>query len=99
MNPVEWLKAIYGFAGAEHPKASLIVVIVLSAFLGGAIWRFAGYMYVKDHAAVPQSVAPTTINTTNGSQSPILPGNDGVVAIGSDGAGKPKQPPPKEKSQ
>jgi hypothetical protein len=97
MTPVDWLKTLYGWVGANHPKASFVGVVVLSAVLGGIAWRFAAYVYAKDHSiAAPGQ--PSTVSTTTGTGSPILPNNSGSVTINGDGSkseesapeGKPK---------
>jgi hypothetical protein len=96
MNPVEWLKTIYGWLGASHPKISLVAVVILSAVLGGAVWKFAGYLYSKDHTASEAAQPASTVNTTTGSQSPILTNNSGNVTITND-APKSKVSAPKDK--
>jgi hypothetical protein len=96
MNPFEWIKALYGWLGVDYPRASLIGVIILSAVLGGAFWRFAAYIYAKDHPiTVTAQPAPTT-NITTGSQSPILTNNSGNVTISNDDS-KPEKAQPKDK--
>lgn len=81
MNPVDWLKALYGWIGVGHPKASLCGAIVLGACLGGLVWRFAAYAYFHKADSVSTSPPATTVNTTSGSQSPILTDNKGNVTI------------------
>jgi hypothetical protein len=98
MNPVDWLKALYGWIGVGHPKASLCGAIILGAFLGGVVWRFASYAY---HKADSVSTAPpaTTVNTTSGSQSPILTDNKGNVTITNEQPATSKPPDKDEKSK
>ena len=93
MNPFEWMKSIYGWLGAGHPRVSLLAVVILGAVLGGAFWKFSAYLYAKDHPAV---AGLSTVNTTTGPQSPIIPNNGGNVTISNETTG-PKQQPPKDK--
>ena len=76
MNPFEWLKALYGWLGVPYPKVSLFAVMILGAVLGGACWKFAGYLYAKDHPVVAFPPAVNTTNTTSGADSPITTGNE-----------------------
>lgn len=78
MNPLDWIRTIYGWLGVDYPRASLCGVVLLGALLGGAFWRFAAHVY-KSHESASQSGA--TVNTTSGSQSPIIPDNHGNVSI------------------
>jgi len=98
MNPVDWLKTLYGWIGAGHPRTSLCGAIILGAFLGGVVWRFAAFVYAKDHSV---SAPPaTTVNTTSGPQSPILTNNQGNVTITSEHpAATTTQTPAKGKSK
>ena len=81
MNPVDWLKALYGWVGVGHPKASLCGAIILGAVLGAVVWKFAAHAYYLKADSV-STVPPTiTVNTTKGSQSPILTDNRGNVTI------------------
>jgi hypothetical protein len=91
MNPLEWLKTLYGAFGAKNPTASLVIVMIVAAMIGGAVWKFGAYLYQKDLAKVPAAITQPQ-NTTNGPQSPIMPNNSGVVTI----TNEPKQsaPPP-----
>jgi hypothetical protein len=82
MNPVDWLKTLYGWIGADHPRLSLFGAILLGAFLGGMIWKFAAHVYAKDQTV--SGPPSTTVNTTNGPQSPIIPNNNGNVTITND---------------
>ena len=81
MNPLDWLRTVYGWLGVEYPRASLGGAILLGAALGGAAWRFAAHLY-KTHAEPTASGA--VVNTTSGSQSPIMPNNQGNVTIKDD---------------
>jgi hypothetical protein len=81
MNPVDWLKALYGWIGVGHPKASLCCAIVFSALVGGMVWRFAAYAYYQKEGSVSTPAPATTVNRTSGSQSPILTDNSGTVNI------------------
>jgi hypothetical protein len=96
MNPVDWLRAIYGWLGADYPRASLCGAILLGAILGGAVWRFAAHVYVKGQPVSPPP--PTIVNTTNGPQSPIILNNPGSVTITNEHP-KTSQPPAKDKSK
>ena len=81
MNPTDWLKALYGWIGVGHPKASLCGAVIFGALVGGMVWRFAAYAYNQksDTVSLPAPAAP--VNATSGSQSPILTGNEGNVTI------------------
>ena len=80
MNPVDWLKALYGWVGIDHPKASLYGAIILGAFLGAMVWKFAAHVYLTaDTVSTPPPAK--TVNTTSGPQSPILTDNKGDVTI------------------
>jgi hypothetical protein len=81
MNPFDWLKALYGWIGVGHPKASLCGAIILSALAGGMVWRFAAYAYYHEADSVSTPAPATTVNRTSGSQSPILTDNSGSVTI------------------
>lgn len=96
MNPIEWIKAIYGWLGAVHPKVSFAGAIILGAVLGGAFWKFAAYVYAKDHPPTATAQPAPTVNTTTGTGSPILPNNSGNVTISNDGS-KSKESTPKDK--
>jgi hypothetical protein len=50
LNPIEWLKAIYGAFGVKHPTISLIVVTLLSAMSGAAIWILGANLVAKEDA-------------------------------------------------
>lgn len=89
MNPLEWLKMLYGAFGAKNPTASLVVVTILAAMTGWAVWKFGAYLYHKDPSKVPTAITQPQ-NTTNGPLSPIMPNNSGVVTI----TGEPKETPP-----
>jgi len=94
MNPLDWMRAIYGWLGADYPKASLCAAIVLGAFIGGAAWKFAEHIY-KNHADT--SLQPrSTVNATSGQLSPIMPSNQGDVTITD---GQPTPPTPTGKSK
>lgn len=83
MNPIDWLKALYGWIGVDHPKSSLLGAIILGAFIGGMVWKFASHEYHSKAGSEPVSAAPstTTINKTTGAQSPIFNDNKGTVTI------------------
>lgn len=81
MNPVDWLKTLYGWIGVGHPKASLCGAIILGALLGGLVWRFAAHVYYYKADSVSTPPPATTVNTTSGPQSPILTHNKGNVTI------------------
>ncbi len=97
MNPVEWLKTIYGWIGAAHPKSSLVVVTILGAVAAFAFWNLAGYLYSRDRALAKTTTPASQVNTTSGNLSPILTNNSGNVTItnqnqsASPGSSKDKQ--------
>ena len=84
INPVEWLKAIYGSFGVKHPMGSLICIVILGMIIGGlvlgTVWRIGAYEYEKDAAKTMKVVSPPR-NTSYGSQSPVMPDNSGTVNI------------------
>ena len=96
MNPLEWIKIIYGWLGADHPRVSLVAAIILGAILGGAIWRFAGHLYAQDRQVITAAGPAPTVNSTTGPQSPILPNNSGNVTISNEDH-TPSHTPPKDK--
>jgi len=80
MNPLQWLKAIYETFGTPHPRASLIVVMILFAFGGGALWIVLGKQVEKDRigSSAPSGLPPTNISgpaSTSGNNSPAITGN------------------------
>jgi hypothetical protein len=80
MNPLEWLKAIYGVFGTPYPRASLTVVTLLGALIFCGIWIFAAKQVAKDRAALapaPQSTSSGSVGSasTSGANSPIVPGS------------------------
>ena len=99
MNPVDWLKALYGWVGVDHPKVSLCGAILLGAFLGGAVWRFAAHAYSLKTDSVSTPRTTTTVNTTSGSQSPILTDNKGNVTITNQQPATRKPPAKGDKSK
>jgi hypothetical protein len=99
MNPVDWLKALYGWIGVGHPKASLCGAIILGAFLGGVVWRFAAHTYNHKADSVPTAPPATTVNSTTGSQSPILTDNRGNVTITNEQPATSKPPAKDDKSK
>ena len=99
MNPVDWLKALYGWIGVGHPKASLYGAIILGAFVGGMFWRFAAYAYYQKEGSVSAPAAATTVNRTSGAQSPILTDNKGTVTITNEEPATSKSPAKDDKSK
>lgn len=101
MNPMEWLRAIYGALGAKHPTASLLIVVVCGALLFGAVWKLAAYEYQRDinkSQAVPSQPVPAKSGdaTTTGNQSPAVTGNGNSITYGQPSdSKKPKSGPPK----
>ena len=51
MNPLDWLKALYGAVGASYPTLSLCFAIIIGAFLGFCIWKIAEDQYKKAQQA------------------------------------------------
>lgn len=47
---MEYLKAFYGLVGAPYPKLSLVVVCLLFAIVGGALWAATAHQYTKEQA-------------------------------------------------
>jgi ABC-type antimicrobial peptide transport system permease subunit len=58
LNPIEWLKAIYGAFGVKHPTISLIVVTLLSAMSGAAIWILGANLVAKEDAKMTGEPLP-----------------------------------------
>lgn len=81
MNPLDWLRTLYGWVGVDYPRLSLMTVIILGAITSGAAWRLAAHLYKTHTETLPTGA---TVNTTNGSQSPIVPNNHGSVTIKDD---------------
>lgn len=95
MNPMEWLKSLYEtFGGPKHPTVLLVGAIVVGGILGAVACLVAANEYKKAQLAAP---APTSINATAGSQSPIIPNNRGNVTINGGTNSSPPPPPPKDK--
>ena len=52
------LKDFYGWFGVPYPTLSLVIVIVLCGGVGGAGWKFLGYLHSKDHLKELPLAAP-----------------------------------------
>lgn len=76
MNPLEWLKALYGAFGAQYPRLSLFVVTAIGAIIFFTAWRFAAYQY-HNNLSTPATlqVAHTSGPTTSGPSIPTGTGN------------------------
>jgi hypothetical protein len=100
MNPFEWFKTLYGAFGAKNPTASLIVVMIVTAMIGGAFWTFSAYLYHRDlpkaPTAITQPMPPKSGNaTTTGDQSPAVTGDGNRTTYGQPSDSKePKSKPP-----
>lgn len=100
LNAMDWLKGIYEtFGGGKHPTALLVCVMVLGGVLGalalGGLCLVVANQYQKGQAA-PSAAPPASVNTTTGSQSPIIPNNGGNITIN---GGQAPQPPPPPKGK
>ena len=91
MNPMEWLKTIYGAFGVRHPVLSLIIVMMIGAIALGGLWKLGAYQYQKDMDKAPAAIAQPP-NSTYGPQSPIMPNNSGVVNITGESKGTESAP-------
>jgi hypothetical protein len=83
MNPMEWLKAVYGALGAKYPTLSLLVAMLIGAILAAAVWKVAANQYQKDinktqpvKAAVPTKSGNAT---TASPESPAVTGTDNTI--------------------
>lgn len=78
MNPLDWLKAIYGAVGAPYPRASFIFVTAVGAVIFAVIWMIAADQYrqgIKPPTSSGSSTGPaTTTPTISGSNSPVITG-------------------------
>ena len=96
MNPIELWKAFYRWVGVPYPGLSLFVAAWLGAALFVGIWKFTAKLVENDRQnSTPP--APTSVNTTTGPQSPIMPNNGGNVTITNGGTKTATPPPPKDK--
>lgn len=91
MNPIEWLKAIYETFGSPYPRLSLVLVMVISALLGGAIWQFAAKQATKSSPTRTSPSQMTGTASTRGDQSPAVAGNQNNIQY--------DQPSPKAKQR
>lgn len=83
MNPLEWLKAIYGPIGAPHPRASLVCVMVVGALIFGVVWIMAADQYHKSlKPPTPPAVSNTGSATTSGGNSPAVTGGQNNIQYG-----------------
>lgn len=58
LNPMEWLKLLYGAVGERHPLASLILVTMMGALLFCGAWMLIGTQWRKDHPLIPMTEKP-----------------------------------------
>src|SRR5436309_974809 len=49
MNPIEWMKSIYGAIGTKYPIASYFGVMLVFSLTGCALWWMSSQLYNKDH--------------------------------------------------
>ena len=91
---LELAKLIHDAIGIESPRR----FIAVCAFVGFVIFGCLGWLIDKGYRAklTEQSKPATSVNTTNGPQSPVMPNNSGNVTITNEGD-KTKHPPPKDK--
>jgi hypothetical protein len=102
MNPLEWLKELYGWVGVKHPAASLLVVTLMGAVVSFGVWKLAAYEYQKDVEKNEPSTKATQIQpvktgnaSTSGPESPAVTGDGNKFTYNQpDGSKKPKPKPP-----
>jgi hypothetical protein len=86
LNPLEWLKLAYETFGAKYPAGSMIAVMLLGAFVFGAVWQITAHKYQKDQIGDRQAPAVTTQQTgaakTSGSNSPAITGSGNEISYG-----------------
>jgi len=90
------LKAFYEAFGTPHPRASLIVVMIISALLGAAAWLFAANQVEKDRKA--SRSAPSHVSggaSTSGDSSPAITGDRNNINYGSSTSPPKEQKPTK----
>jgi hypothetical protein len=83
MKPLQWLKVIYETFGTPYPRASLIVVMILCAIVGGGAWLVLAKQVQKDriNSSTPSSLPPPSVSgpaSTSGNNSPANTGNGNV---------------------
>ncbi len=71
MSLLSWFKAVYETFGTPYPRASLVAVMIISAFLGGGAWLILGKQVQKDRSKSNVS-GPAS---TSGDNSPANTGN------------------------
>jgi len=92
---LEFAKLIHDAIGIESPRK----FIALFAIAGFIIFGCVGWLVDKGYRAklAEESKPPASVNTTTGSQSPIMPNNRGNVTINGGDAPAQSPPPPKDK--
>jgi hypothetical protein len=89
---MDWLKAIYGVIGAEHPTLSLVGAATIGALIVGGAWWLVGREYTRETRASNHSVAdvpsfgsittpPSGVPSSSATGAPPpLPGSDSADA-------------------
>ncbi len=91
---LELARLLHDALGIESPREFIAVCACIGLVIGAGL----GWLIDKGYQAklVEQSKPATSVNTTTGPQSPVMPDNRGNVTITNEDD-KTKHPPPKNK--
>ncbi len=76
---MDWLIDFYGFFGAKHQRASLIVVTLLGACITGLFWKFLGSQWERRIQFVTPAVQPSPSSTIDGNHNQKMGENNGTA--------------------